>query len=232
MWILGSTDGLDRSWVVEEGREGRKSSQTFDELERTFEADPFSLLSTGWRHQPFHPSTFHGHLQEDPRGKEEAARLREDARVLRAGEWTCPPCPRLALHQSPCERHADVTSSVYSSPTTKFSSWSERLDRERLPSELQLRFSSFTQSSLLPFSSSPTDCSCSFSTRIPQFVAFSDLPQLKGKMIACTQPRRVAATSVAKRVADEMDGEPLPLFRFDLSSSALMLTCPVPFFLF
>ncbi|KZO97381.1 P-loop containing nucleoside triphosphate hydrolase protein [Calocera viscosa TUFC12733] len=41
--------------------------------------------------------------------------------------------------------------------------------------------------------------------RIPQFVAFSDLPQTKGKMIACTQPRRVAAMSVAKRVADEMD---------------------------
>lgn len=42
--------------------------------------------------------------------------------------------------------------------------------------------------------------------RIPQFVAYSDLPQQKGKMIACTQPRRVAAMSVAKRVADEMDG--------------------------
>jgi pre-mRNA-splicing factor ATP-dependent RNA helicase DHX15/PRP43 len=44
-------------------------------------------------------------------------------------------------------------------------------------------------------------------SRIPQFVAYSDLPQLKGKMVACTQPRRVAATSVAKRVADEMDGK-------------------------
>jgi pre-mRNA-splicing factor ATP-dependent RNA helicase DHX15/PRP43 len=44
-------------------------------------------------------------------------------------------------------------------------------------------------------------------TQIPQFVCYADLPQLKGKMVACTQPRRVAAMSVAKRVADEMDGE-------------------------
>ncbi|KAF5338261.1 hypothetical protein D9758_012853 [Tetrapyrgos nigripes] len=44
-------------------------------------------------------------------------------------------------------------------------------------------------------------------TQIPQFVAYSDLPHTKGKMVACTQPRRVAATSVAKRVADEMDVE-------------------------
>ena len=53
--------------------------------------------------------------------------------------------------------------------------------------------------------------------RIPQFVAYSDLPHTKkvtgddGQqaplMIACTQPRRVAAMSVAKRVAEEMDGE-------------------------
>lgn len=42
--------------------------------------------------------------------------------------------------------------------------------------------------------------------RIPQFVAFSDLPHTRGKLVACTQPRRVAAMSVAKRVADEMDG--------------------------
>ncbi|KAF5313879.1 hypothetical protein D9619_013029 [Psilocybe cf. subviscida] len=42
-------------------------------------------------------------------------------------------------------------------------------------------------------------------TQIPQFVAYSDLPHAKGKMVACTQPRRVAAMSVAKRVADEMD---------------------------
>ncbi|KAL0567041.1 DEAH-box ATP-dependent RNA helicase prp43, partial [Marasmius crinis-equi] len=44
-------------------------------------------------------------------------------------------------------------------------------------------------------------------TQIPQFVAFSDLPHTKGKLVACTQPRRVAAMSVAKRVADEMDVE-------------------------
>lgn len=43
-------------------------------------------------------------------------------------------------------------------------------------------------------------------TQIPQFVLFDDLPHLNGrKQVACTQPRRVAAMSVAKRVADEMD---------------------------
>lgn len=42
-------------------------------------------------------------------------------------------------------------------------------------------------------------------TQIPQFVLFDDLPQLNGKMVACTQPRRVAAMSVAQRVAQEMD---------------------------
>ncbi|WEW60934.1 DEAH-box ATP-dependent RNA helicase prp43 [Emydomyces testavorans] len=42
-------------------------------------------------------------------------------------------------------------------------------------------------------------------TQIPQFVLYDDLPQLRNKMIACTQPRRVAAMSVAERVANEMD---------------------------
>ncbi|KAF9782531.1 P-loop containing nucleoside triphosphate hydrolase protein [Thelephora terrestris] len=42
-------------------------------------------------------------------------------------------------------------------------------------------------------------------TQIPQFVCYSDLPHNRGKLVACTQPRRVAAMSVAKRVADEMD---------------------------
>src|SRR4051794_25522948 len=42
-------------------------------------------------------------------------------------------------------------------------------------------------------------------TQIPQFVLFDDLPHFNGKLIACTQPRRVAAMSVAQRVADEMD---------------------------
>ena len=49
------------------------------------------------------------------------------------------------------------------------------------------------------------DRSCS---RIPQFVVYSDLPQTKKKIVACTQPRRVAATFIANRVADEMDGAP------------------------
>ncbi|KAI9679534.1 MAG: DEAH-box ATP-dependent RNA helicase prp43 [Caeruleum heppii] len=42
-------------------------------------------------------------------------------------------------------------------------------------------------------------------TQIPQFVLFDDLPHFQGKMVACTQPRRVAAMSVAQRVANEMD---------------------------
>lgn len=42
-------------------------------------------------------------------------------------------------------------------------------------------------------------------TQIPQFVCFDELPHLHGKQVCCTQPRRVAAMSVAKRVADEMD---------------------------
>lgn len=42
-------------------------------------------------------------------------------------------------------------------------------------------------------------------TQIPQFVLFDDLPHMQGKMVACTQPRRVAAMSVAQRVAQEMD---------------------------
>jgi pre-mRNA-splicing factor ATP-dependent RNA helicase DHX15/PRP43 len=42
-------------------------------------------------------------------------------------------------------------------------------------------------------------------TQIPQFLLFDEQPQKKGMMIACTQPRRVAAMSVAKRVAEEMD---------------------------
>ena len=44
-------------------------------------------------------------------------------------------------------------------------------------------------------------------TQIPQFVLFDDLPQQQGKMVACTQPRRVAAMSVAQRVSEEMDVE-------------------------
>ena len=42
-------------------------------------------------------------------------------------------------------------------------------------------------------------------TQIPQFVLLDDLPQTQNKMVACTQPRRVAAMSVAQRVATELD---------------------------
>ena len=42
-------------------------------------------------------------------------------------------------------------------------------------------------------------------TQIPQFVLFDDQPHHCRKVVACTQPRRVAAMSVAQRVANEMD---------------------------
>lgn len=44
-------------------------------------------------------------------------------------------------------------------------------------------------------------------TQIPQFVLYDEMPHLTGMQVACTQPRRVAAMSVAKRVADELDVE-------------------------
>lgn len=65
-------------------------------------------------------------------------------------------------------------------------------------------------------------------TQIPQFVLYDDLPQFKGQMVACTQPRRVAAMSVAERVAAEMDvklGEEVGYsIRFeDMTSSKTLL---------
>ena len=42
-------------------------------------------------------------------------------------------------------------------------------------------------------------------TQIPQYVLYDELPHINKKFIACTQPRRVAAMSVARRVADELD---------------------------
>lgn len=42
-------------------------------------------------------------------------------------------------------------------------------------------------------------------TQIPQYVLYDELPHLNKKLIACTQPRRVAAMSVAQRVAEELD---------------------------
>ncbi|PVF95206.1 P-loop containing nucleoside triphosphate hydrolase protein [Serendipita vermifera] len=43
------------------------------------------------------------------------------------------------------------------------------------------------------------------STQIPQFITYTDLPHLKHKIVACTQPTPLATMSVAKRVANEMD---------------------------
>lgn len=66
-------------------------------------------------------------------------------------------------------------------------------------------------------------------TQIPQFMLEAGAKQ-QGKMVACTQPRRVAAMSVARRVADEMDvmlGEEVGYsIRFEeLSSPRTIIKC-------
>jgi pre-mRNA-splicing factor ATP-dependent RNA helicase DHX15/PRP43 len=66
-------------------------------------------------------------------------------------------------------------------------------------------------------------------TQIPQWVAEEAGPKGRnGRLVGCTQPRRVAAMSVAQRVADEMDvklGEQVGYsIRFeDCSSSSTFL---------
>lgn len=42
-------------------------------------------------------------------------------------------------------------------------------------------------------------------TQIPQFVVYSDLPHINGKVVACTQSRSSPTISIAQRVASEMD---------------------------
>ena len=82
-----------------------------------------------------------------------------------------------------------------SSIETRSASMSAKLDRGKPHSRCQF----------LPAEPQESDCLLLLCVRIPQFVCYSDRPHLKGKIVACTQPRRLAATSVAKRVADEMD---------------------------
>jgi pre-mRNA-splicing factor ATP-dependent RNA helicase DHX15/PRP43 len=59
-------------------------------------------------------------------------------------------------------------------------------------------------------------------TQIPQWsVEFASVTAGKSKGVACTQPRRVAAMSVAQRVAEEMD--------VALGKSLQFLWCPGTF---
>ena len=74
-------------------------------------------------------------------------------------------------------------------------------------------------------------------TQIPQFLVEAGYCS-DGGMVACTQPRRVAASSVASRVADEMDvllGHQVGYtVRFDdmTSRSTLLKVTPVCLFCF
>ncbi|KAK0230461.1 P-loop containing nucleoside triphosphate hydrolase protein [Armillaria fumosa] len=76
--------------------------------------------------------------------------------------------------------------------------------REKLPvySQMDNFFKMFNKNQIIIITG---ETGTGKTTQIPQFVVYSDLPHTKGKLVACTQPRRVAAMSVAKRVADEMD---------------------------
>lgn len=84
-----------------------------------------------------------------------------------------------------------------------------------------------TQLRILPTGSSLNKI-CASLLQIPQFVleaVDSETPDKRRKMmIACTQPRRVAAMSVSRRVAEEMDvtiGEEVGYsIRFEDCSSA------------
>ncbi|OJT09241.1 hypothetical protein TRAPUB_14316 [Trametes pubescens] len=77
-------------------------------------------------------------------------------------------------------------------------------DRKKLPvfSQMDQFLKMFSQNQIIVMVG---ETGSGKTTQIPQFVCYSDLPHTKGKLVACTQPRRVAAMSVAKRVADEMD---------------------------
>lgn len=80
---------------------------------------------------------------------------------------------------------------------------------------------------------------CNFGRQIPQFVLEAvdlETPDKRKKMmIACTQPRRVAAMSVSRRVAEEMDvtiGEEVGYsIRFEDCSSARTVLKYVLFFI-
>lgn len=71
-------------------------------------------------------------------------------------------------------------------------------------------------------------------TQIPQFLVHAGFGRATGnKMVCCTQPRRVAAMSIAQRVADEMDvalGEEVGYtIRFeDKSNKSTVLKCASP----
>ncbi len=63
-------------------------------------------------------------------------------------------------------------------------------------------------------------------TQIPQFVAEMGLTS-NGKRIACTQPRRVAAMSVSRRVSEEMDVELGAEVGYKVSKSQMFCFCIV-----
>ncbi|KAG8724099.1 DEAH-box ATP-dependent RNA helicase prp43 [Ceratobasidium sp. 395] len=77
-------------------------------------------------------------------------------------------------------------------------------DRRRLPAFAQMEtfYKIFNQNQIMVVIGAT---GTGKTTQLPQFVVYTDMPHTRGKLVACTQPRRIAATSVARRVAEEMD---------------------------
>lgn len=161
----------------------------------------FQRKALGWWCQSIHKATALRAVQEDSWGSQKASsfctngRVHEDSEldVLRFEEGfeIAVFSDRPTLLWCRIATVARWWLCVYSSVKTKLLWWLERLGQGKRHS---MHSSSFHDRRLI------------YSSRIPQFVAYSDLPHTRGKLVACTQPRRVAAMSVAKRVADEMDG--------------------------
>ena len=159
--------------------------------------------TAGWGYQSVQQETTHTPIQENPRTQKKTPDLCPNDRVLRNGDYATFDLRSKRggqnLLQSPSRSLVMklISWKVHQTPDNRHS-WRDRVRKNYSVGYMSEHASKqeLTQPS-----------------RIPQFVCYSDLPHARGKLVACTQPRRVVTMSVAKRVADEMDGWYLVLRR-------------------